>query len=66
MVTVVNSPQASGNSGGPIGIIIVLVVLLIIGYFGYVYGLPAIRQSQMSSPQINVPNEIDVNIKQTE
>jgi hypothetical protein len=67
MVTVVNNPPSSDNSG-PIGMILVLAVVLILGYLAYVYGLPAVRNIQPSNsgPQINVPSSIDVNIKQTE
>lgn len=65
MATIVNNPPASNNSGGPMGIIIVLIVLLVLAYLGYVYGFPALRQMQSGSPQINVPNKIDVNVHQT-
>lgn len=65
MVTVVNTPPASDNSSGPMSMIIGLVVLLIIGYLLLVFGLPAFRQSVRSStPQINVPDQIDVNVNQ--
>ncbi len=66
MVTVVNNPPPSDNSGGPMGMIVVLVVLLILGYLGFVYGLPALRQMQSGGVQINVPSKIDVNVNQTE
>jgi len=65
MVTVVNNPAPSDNTGGPMGMIAVLVVLLVFGYLGVVYGLPVLRQMQMGSPQINVPSKIDVNVHQT-
>ena len=64
MATIVNNPP-SDNSGGPLTAIIVLVVLVVLGYLGYVYGLPAIRQMQVGTPQINVPSKIDVNVNQT-
>jgi hypothetical protein len=64
MATIINNPPASDNSGGPFGIIIVLVVLVVLGYLGFVYGLPAIRQTQVGTPQVNVPSKIDVNINQ--
>lgn len=65
MVTVVNNPPPSDNSGGPVGMIILLVVLLVLGYLGFVYGLPALRQMQVGTPQINIPSKIDVNVNQT-
>ena len=63
MATIVNNP-APDNSGGPMGMIILVIVLLVLGYLGYVYGLPAVRQ--MGTPQINVPSDINVNVKQAE
>jgi hypothetical protein len=65
MTTIVNNPPPSNNSGGPIGMIIVIIIVFVLAYFGFVYGLPAIRQMQLGSPQINVPSKIDVNVKQT-
>lgn len=64
MATVINNPAPSDNSGGPVGIIIALIVLLVLGYLAFVYGLPALRQS--GTPQINVPSQIDVNVKQAQ
>lgn len=65
MATVINNPPSNDNSGGPMGMIIVLVVLLVLGYLAYVYGLPVLRGANQA-PQINVPSQIDVNVKQAE
>ncbi len=62
MTTIVNTPPSSNNSDGPTGMIIGLVVLIVLGYFGFVYGLPALRNMQLGAPQINIPEKIDVNI----
>lgn len=62
MTTIVNTPPASKESGGNIGMIIGLIVLVVVAYLFVVYGLPTIRQ--MSNPQINIPSKIDVNINQ--
>jgi hypothetical protein len=62
MTTIINTPPATKESGGNIGMIIGLIFLIGAAYLFIVYGLPAIRQ--MSSPQINVPDKIDVNINQ--
>lgn len=64
MTTIVNNPPPSENSGGPLGMIIGLIMVVVVGYLFVVYGLPALRQVQVGTPQINVPSEIDVNIKQ--
>ncbi|EKD52645.1 MAG: hypothetical protein ACD_61C00282G0007 [uncultured bacterium] len=63
--TIINNPS-TGDSGGGIGMIVGLVILLVIGYLFWVYGLPAIRNMQVGTPQINIPSQIDVNINQTE
>lgn len=65
MATIVNNPQPSNNSSGPIIMIFGLIVLVVLGYLFFVYGLPAIQQMQVGSPQINIPNQIDVNVKQS-
>lgn len=65
MTTIVNNPPSSDNSGGPMGMIIGLVVLVVAIYLGFVYGLPALRQMQLGTPQINIPSKIDVNVNQT-
>lgn len=61
MTTIVNTPAPSNETGG-YGLIIGVIVLLFVGILFFYYGLPAIRG--MSTPQINVPNQIDVNVKQ--
>lgn len=65
MTTIINTPPATNNeSGGSMGMIIGLVVLLILGYLFFVYGLPAIQNMQVGTPQINIPAKVDVNINQ--
>lgn len=64
MATIINNPP-SDNSSGPMGMIIGFVILLVLGYLIYVYGIPAIQQVKVGTPQINVPSQIDVNINQT-
>lgn len=62
MTTIVNTPAPSENNSG-MGFIIGIFLLIVIGLVFYYYGLPAIRN--IGTPQINVPNQIDVNVKQT-
>ena len=54
MATVINNPQSSDNSSGPLTAIIVIVGLIIFGYLGYRYALPAIRQATSGGANINV------------
>lgn len=65
MATVINNPPQSNDSGGGRGMIIGLIVLVVLAYLFFVYGLPRIQNMQSGTPQINVPSEIDVNVKQT-
>ena len=65
MTTIVNSPQPNNESNGSMGMVIGLIVLATVGLLFFVYGLPALRQMQFGNPQINIPNEIDVNINQS-
>lgn len=65
MTTIVNTPPASKESGGSMGMIIGLFVLIILGFLFFVYGLPLIQNMQLGAPQINVPDKIDVNVNQT-
>ena len=64
MTTIVNTPPAAKEPGGGMGMIVGLVVLVVMTYLFFVYGLPAIRNVQVETPQINIPSEIDVNINQ--
>lgn len=65
MTTIINTPQSDKESGGGLGMIIGLVVLAVVVYLFFVYGLPAIQNMQIGTPQINIPDKIDVNVNQT-
>ncbi|OGG34743.1 hypothetical protein A2363_03225 [Candidatus Gottesmanbacteria bacterium RIFOXYB1_FULL_47_11] len=64
MTTVVNNPAPSNDSGNNMGMIVGLIVILILGYLFIMYGIPALGQMKLGSPQINVPSKIDVNVVQ--
>jgi len=64
MTTIVNNPPSSDKSGGVLGLIVGIVILVVLLYMGYVYGLPAMQRMQSGSIQINVPESVDVNVKQ--
>lgn len=66
MTTIVNNPPSSNDSGGGMGMIIGLLLLIALGFLFFIYGLPAIKQMQLGSPQINIPSQIDINVKQIE
>lgn len=62
MATIVNNPGNS-ESGNGMGMIVGIIFILIIVFLFFIYGLPMIRQS--STPQVNVPEKIDVNVQGT-
>ncbi|MFZ2152554.1 MAG: hypothetical protein WAV41_00655 [Microgenomates group bacterium] len=64
MTTVINSPPSSENNN--LGMFVGIFIFLVLGLVFYYFGLPALKQMrQISAPQIVIPNQIDVNIKQT-
>lgn len=62
MATIVNNP-GNNESGNGMGMIVGIIFILIIVFLFFIYGLPMIRQS--STPQVNVPEKIDVNVQGT-
>lgn len=65
MTTIVNNPAPTSNeNNGPIGLIIGTIAILVFAYIFITFGLPALRQVQVGTPQINIPSEVDVNINQ--
>lgn len=54
MATIVNNPQSSDNSSGPITAIIVIIGIIILAYLGYRYGIPVIRQMTSGGATLNV------------
>jgi len=69
MTTVVNTPASSGsNDSGNGGLFIGIFILIILGLLFFYFGIPAIKKigsGQTITPQIVVPDEIDVNVNQT-
>lgn len=62
MTTIVNNPAPVAETSSGIGMILGLIFLAAAVLLFFLYGLPAIRR--LGSPQINIPNKIDVNISQ--
>ena len=64
MTTIVNTPP-SESSNNPMVWIIGLVILLVLGYLVYVHGIPALQSMQSGGVQINIPDNLNVNVNQT-
>lgn len=52
-----NTDSASGT-----GFVVGVIILAIVAFLLFYYGLPILRSS--TTPQINVPGQIDVNLNQ--
>jgi hypothetical protein len=62
-MTTIITPASNNNNNGTGTVLISLFVLIVLGIIFFYYGLPAL--GRIGTPQINVPNKIDVNVKQT-
>lgn len=56
---VVHEHYGNGNNG--LGVIVGVIVLIVVLFLVLYYGLPYLRGSM--SPQVNIPSQIDVNVK---
>ena len=63
MPTVINNPTPTNEGGNGMGFFLGVIVLVVFVILLLFYGLPYLR-SFYQTPQINVPNKIDVNVKQ--
>ena len=61
---IVNNPGNSDSGSNGMGFLLGIIVLVVFVILFLYYGLPMIQKT-MSGPQINIPNQIDVNVKQT-
>jgi hypothetical protein len=65
MTTIINTPPVSHEPGGSMNLIIGLIVLVIVAYVFIMFGIPAIQNMKLASPQITIPSKIDVNVTQS-
>ncbi len=64
--TIVNAPPANNSSGdNGMGFLIGIIMLLVVGGLFYYYGLPYLRQMTSGGVQINVPKDVNINVKQS-
>lgn len=64
MTTIVNNPPSANNLDGTLNTLIGVIALVIFGYLIWVYGIPAIKNTSWSKPEINIPSQIDINVNQ--
>jgi hypothetical protein len=68
MTTIVNTPAPSTNNS--VNGIFIGMFFVILGLVFFFYGIPALKglkspSLNVQAPPINIPNKIDVNVKQT-
>lgn len=69
MATVVNNPPANTDGGnGGNGFLLGVIVLIVFVILFVFYGLPMLgntaNNAGVQTPQVNVPDSVDVNVKQ--
>lgn len=64
MATIVNNPAPGSDNG--MGFLLGIIILVVIGALFYFFALPYIRQGMSGDVQVNVPKDINVNVKQSE
>lgn len=69
MATVINNPTpvTAGERDSSAGTFLGIVLLLILAVLFFVYALPYVGNvvSQSTTPQVNVPGQVDVNVHNT-
>ncbi len=63
MATEVIHEHGETTTDSGMGLIIGFILVLLLTFLFFYYGLPVLRSTN-SSPQINVPDKIDVNVNQ--
>lgn len=63
MATIINTPASTGESSSGMGFLLGIVFLILFILALLYVGLPMLNRAT-SSPQVNVPDQIDVNINQ--
>lgn len=65
MAVINNAAPAPAADSGGMGFLLGVIVLIVFVFLMIMYGLPILRNSiGTASPQINVPDKVDVNVKQ--
>lgn len=64
MATIINTPAQADNSNG-LGFLLGLLLVLAFVVLFFIYGLPYVTRSfsGLTSPQVNVPEKIDINVQ---
>ncbi len=69
MTTIVNTPPVQNESSGNMGMVIGFIGILVLGFLFFVFGLPALRNARIATPQVNIPTEVvipeDINVNIT-
>lgn len=65
MAVINNAAPAPASDSGGMGFLLGVITLIVFVFLMMVYGLPILRNAVgSSSPQINVPDKVNVDVKQ--
>jgi hypothetical protein len=69
MTTIVNTPAPTTDNNSSSGFLIAVIGLIVFVVILIYFGLPALKnmspaEINIPAPQVNVPDKIDVNVKQ--
>ena len=62
MATIVNTPAQTDTGSNGMGFLLGIVLILAFIVLFFFYGLPYLS-NMMQGPQVNVPGQVDVNVK---
>ncbi len=65
MATIINTPAQTKDEGNWLMVLMGLILLAAIIFLLFIYGLPLINEST-GQPGLNVPGQIDINLRQGE
>jgi hypothetical protein len=66
MATTIINPTPSNSSGNGMGFLIGVILLIIVAGLAFYHGWPALQHLTSSGVQINVPKDINVQVKQSQ
>ena len=66
MATVINNPSTTDRGGNGFGYVVAAIIFLITVFLLIFYGIPNLKGmvNTPSTPQIKVPDKVDVNVHQ--
>lgn len=58
MTTIVNTPTAQNDPSAVLGLVLGFIGVILLGYLFFVFGLPALQNMKLGTPQISIPTQV--------